>query len=415
MSRYRNVHTRMWSSEDFLSLSAPPPNAQSIWQYLLTGPQTTCIPGLMVIGPAAIAERFRWPLEDTRACFQEILDAGMAVWDEARCLLWLPKAIDHSEPASPNVVTSWRTVWNEMPSCQVKEEAWAALRSWLEIEKTPAFVAAFDKACRKPGARPGRPITRTAAKNTGDGERKASPKDDPMPSPKDGGEGYPKDYPQGYPQPSLDPSPNPEPDPEPEVHTHSARVRGESPVQVNPTAPPEPRTPSLPAQPPQAAPLSSPRPAPSDSPTNDQARHLLARMREFPVLVGVADEELAYACSAFAIAKPLAWLDRAIEDAAIKVANARGTKTDEEIRNMLTGFCRHAKAPRDDAPRSGGSAWQPTPIAPAPAIHPDVFAPKPVTTPEQEAAWREAARNAPRTIPASTGPVARPGRSAGAP
>src|SRR6516162_7361559 len=54
--RYRRVSTRMWGDEKFRRLSAPKPNGRSLWLLLVTGPQTSPVPGLFHAGQAALAE-----------------------------------------------------------------------------------------------------------------------------------------------------------------------------------------------------------------------------------------------------------------------------------------------------------------------------------------------------------------------
>jgi hypothetical protein len=147
---YRHVERGMWTSADFLALSAAPkPNARDLWHYLLSGPPTDVIPGLFVFSIAEAAEYFRWPVKGTRECFDEILGRGMARYDEQTRLVWLPKAMkDRNLPASPNVVRSWRRAWGELPDCSLKREAQASIQASLEgIGK--AFGEGFLKAFRE--------------------------------------------------------------------------------------------------------------------------------------------------------------------------------------------------------------------------------------------------------------------------
>ena len=81
MGRYRKVEVSMWADDKFVSLSKPQPNAQSLWMYLLTGPCTTSLPGLIRIGEAGLAEEIGWPLKAFREAFGEVLSKGMAKAD----------------------------------------------------------------------------------------------------------------------------------------------------------------------------------------------------------------------------------------------------------------------------------------------------------------------------------------------
>ena len=131
---YRNVDVDMWDDENFLALSSAPANARDLWFYLLTGKCTGIIPGLYVFFVLGTAEYFRWNPKATQACFEEILDQGMARYDRHTRLLWLPKALAHGRnaPASANVVKSWRRMWRALPKCDLKMDAQVAMQLVLD-------------------------------------------------------------------------------------------------------------------------------------------------------------------------------------------------------------------------------------------------------------------------------------------
>ena len=54
--RYRKISSRLWGNSQFRSLSSPPPNGQTCYVFLLTGPHTVAIPGLFRAGAAGLAE-----------------------------------------------------------------------------------------------------------------------------------------------------------------------------------------------------------------------------------------------------------------------------------------------------------------------------------------------------------------------
>ncbi|MDO8474585.1 MAG: conserved phage C-terminal domain-containing protein [Candidatus Rokubacteria bacterium] len=145
MSRYRKITVAMWGDARFRALSAPQHNARYLWIYLLTGPHTGPIPGLSVAGEAALAEALGWPLPKFRQAFAEIAAQGMAEADWPARVLFLPKAIKHNPPESPNVVRSWRTYMAEVAECSLKAKAEAMLKGWLEA-KGKAWLEAFGEA-----------------------------------------------------------------------------------------------------------------------------------------------------------------------------------------------------------------------------------------------------------------------------
>ena len=153
MSRYRKIFVKMWGDSKFRTLSAPSPNAQTLWFFLLTGPQTTRIPGVSLSGEAGFAEKMRWSLEGFRKAFQEVFKKGMVKADWNAHLIWSPKAIFYNKPENPNVVKGWKDTWDEIPECYLKNEIYHALETCLK-EMGEAFLKAFQEACSKPLPKP---------------------------------------------------------------------------------------------------------------------------------------------------------------------------------------------------------------------------------------------------------------------
>ena len=144
MSRYRKIEVRTWSDEKFRALSAIPPSGQGLWFFLLTGPHTTAIPGLFRAGRAAMAEELDWELEAFDEAFREVSQKGMAKADFKAKLVWLPKAILHNKPESPNVVRGWRVELDLLPECDLKREAIQAIQEALS-EIGSSYAEAFNE------------------------------------------------------------------------------------------------------------------------------------------------------------------------------------------------------------------------------------------------------------------------------
>lgn len=144
--RYRKVSTRMWSDEKFRSLSRPQPNGQSLWQYLITGPHTTSVPGLFSAGEAQLAERLEWSLASFRRVWREIESAGMGEADWRACVVWLPNALKHNAPESPNVVIGWKNAMDEIPACALRDRA---LQEMDRVLSTVGASRAYQEAFRK--------------------------------------------------------------------------------------------------------------------------------------------------------------------------------------------------------------------------------------------------------------------------
>lgn len=141
MGNYSRIHVQLWSDDKFLALSAPPPNAQTLWLYLLTGPHVGQVPGLFTAGKASMAEALNWATEAFGYAFEEVLGKGLAKYDERARVVWIPNAVIYNPPQAPNVVVSWRYGFDGIPESPLKHEAFARIK---------AYLMAFGKPFRKP-------------------------------------------------------------------------------------------------------------------------------------------------------------------------------------------------------------------------------------------------------------------------
>lgn len=149
MSRYRKISVRMYADERFRRLTPPAPCGQALWIYLLTGPHTTNIPGLFSAGELGLTEALNWPLKGFREAFAEVYGEGLLQVDWTARVIFIPKALNHNEPESPNVVIGWRETWDEIPACALKVTAYQHFKAYCE-GKSEAFAKAFAKGCRQP-------------------------------------------------------------------------------------------------------------------------------------------------------------------------------------------------------------------------------------------------------------------------
>lgn len=152
--RWSAVTRSLWSDSRFLDLSAPGPNAQTLWVYLLTNPYQGPIPGLFPVGVGTIADSLGWSLEDTREKLQEIKDAGMLFFCERPPLIFLPKAILHNQPANPNMIKGWLANWYELPECPLRDRALFSFRMNVKESLRESFEEIFRSelisACKRP-------------------------------------------------------------------------------------------------------------------------------------------------------------------------------------------------------------------------------------------------------------------------
>lgn len=151
MARYKKVETKLWGDAKFQRLSPAPPNGQTLWFRLLTGPETNQIPGLIPVGEAALSEALGWSLEGFRKAFEEVFQQGMAEADWRARLIWLPRACHYNTPESPNVVRGWGKVWEEIPESPLKVKAYQGLKDYCE-GLGEGFSKAFGEALPPPFA-----------------------------------------------------------------------------------------------------------------------------------------------------------------------------------------------------------------------------------------------------------------------
>jgi hypothetical protein len=166
MSVYRKVEVQTWGDKKFIALSPLPPCGQGLWLYLLTGPRTGILPGLLHAGRAAMAEELGWSVEAFDEAFGEAFRLGMVEADWKARLVWLPNALRESnKPENPNVAIAWRKAFDVLPECELKTAAGDAIRTFL-ADLGAKYLAAFAGDPAAPGA-DGEGADRASPKGTG--------------------------------------------------------------------------------------------------------------------------------------------------------------------------------------------------------------------------------------------------------
>lgn len=143
---YRKLSVRMYGDAKFARLSPIAASGQSLFIYILTGPHTGPIPGVFVMGRAAMAEALSWDVADFDAALNEVTTAGMVEFDPRARLWFIPNAMKHNQPHNPNVVLSWRSAWPLLPECELRIRIERRFQASLTA-LSPAFGEAFSKVC----------------------------------------------------------------------------------------------------------------------------------------------------------------------------------------------------------------------------------------------------------------------------
>jgi hypothetical protein len=126
----------------------PPPCGFTLFDRFLTGPELTNVPGLFPAREVGLADALGWELEAFREAFEEVSREGLAAADWKAGLVWVPNAIRHNEPESPNVILSWEVTLADLPDCRLKDLALQALESWCKA-RGEGWAKAWAKAYPK--------------------------------------------------------------------------------------------------------------------------------------------------------------------------------------------------------------------------------------------------------------------------
>lgn len=138
---FRKVDPRLWDDDKFVELSD---DAKLLWLVILTGPQTSYVPGLMTTGIGTLSEVLRKGFERVSEAFQELLKWGLIEHDPKRRVLRVPNAPRYNPPDNPNVLKGWFRVWQSAPESPLK---YAHISSIFESlgDPSPAMKKAWDE------------------------------------------------------------------------------------------------------------------------------------------------------------------------------------------------------------------------------------------------------------------------------
>jgi len=157
MSIYRPVCTYVWNDDKFPFLSD---DAQLVWFHIFTHPASTPL-GLLrtsLEGLAADKDRNRgkWTMKRYRESFTELARNDFVNHCEEHLVIGFPKFFrtdrQPNHPRNPNVLRYWGKVYDEFPSCHLKDHVYQSLKLLLESFKESfrqSFTKSFE-ACSPP-------------------------------------------------------------------------------------------------------------------------------------------------------------------------------------------------------------------------------------------------------------------------
>lgn len=133
MRSYSKVERFLWRDPRFREISE---DAQKLWLYLLSCPNSTTCPGLFLATQMVIIDDLCWVdtadddyASDIPVALQRLTDAiatlvnlGWMQYDTRARIVYIPRALRHNMPESPNVVRSWATALSSMPTCDLRDQ-----------------------------------------------------------------------------------------------------------------------------------------------------------------------------------------------------------------------------------------------------------------------------------------------------
>lgn len=137
MSHTRKVDTYLWNDAQFNALSV---EGKLVFLFLLTHPHLTVL-GAMRATFAGLARELNLSLACLKAVLEEAYLKKHVYWDERAAFIWLPYFLDSHVPQSPNVVKSWQTIWEQLPTCSLKMQLRVHLQAFIKT-LAPSFQAA---------------------------------------------------------------------------------------------------------------------------------------------------------------------------------------------------------------------------------------------------------------------------------
>lgn len=92
------------------------------WLYLLTGPESQFLPGVLRASPTSIlAEGLRCLTpDDGQAAMAELAKSGLVQVDPVHRIIRIPNVPRHGPPGNGNVLRGWYRKWLTLPDCDLK-------------------------------------------------------------------------------------------------------------------------------------------------------------------------------------------------------------------------------------------------------------------------------------------------------
>jgi hypothetical protein len=137
---FRKVSPLIWDDELMVSADDL---TRIVWVALLTGPQVTNLPGLMIGDALLFASFLRRPESKITTIFESLQQLGRIEVDSTLRVIRVVNAPRYNPPRTTNWVLAWYKVWNDLPNSTLKHNHLPSLRSSVVNSKW-AIVQAWN-------------------------------------------------------------------------------------------------------------------------------------------------------------------------------------------------------------------------------------------------------------------------------
>lgn len=176
MSRYIQLHRKIWSSRIFPFLSD---DAKLVFLHASSTPLGNQF-GCYRAGILSLSEELRWSKERYRKAFGEALSKGLIEHDEKFLVVRIPGFLDYNKPGNPNILIRWGRDFEELPDSPLKYKTFQQLKAFAEA-LGEAYQEAFAKGFSTVSVTETVSVTTNKQHTMSSSEDSAPAKTDPQP------------------------------------------------------------------------------------------------------------------------------------------------------------------------------------------------------------------------------------------
>lgn len=125
---YRRVQPALYGKAWFRRLSD---DGKYIVVWLISGPLSMSLSGVIAAGLLTLAEKLGWPVERVRVALDDLVNAGVAELDVEAPLIFLPFALANDPPANWKVACGWARIYSTLPECDLRDRIGAVVEATL--------------------------------------------------------------------------------------------------------------------------------------------------------------------------------------------------------------------------------------------------------------------------------------------